>query len=137
MIFNIPSPYPKIRHVFVYGTLRKGDSNDITKLTPAPVYIGNSIIKGNMYHLGGYPGVILGGSGHIMGEVYAITEPLERLLDGIESEYPAQANEYAKRELTIVMDEQSLACIVYEINTTYIKDKPQIMSGDWIQNREQ
>lgn len=136
MIFNIPSPYPKIRHVFVYGTLRKGDSNDITKLTPAPVYIGNSIIKGNMYHLGGYPGVILGGSGHIMGEVYAITEPLERLLDGIESEYPAQANEYAKRELTIVMDEQSLACIVYEINTTYIKDKPQIMSGDWIQNRE-
>ena len=136
MIFNIPSPYPKIRHVFVYGTLRKGDSNDITKLTPAPVYIGNSIIKGNMYHLGGYPGVILGGSGHIMGEVYAITEPLERLLDGIESEYPAQANEYAKRELTIVMDEQSLACIVYEINTTYIKDKPQIMSGDWIKNRE-
>lgn len=136
MIFNIPSPYPKIRHVFVYGTLRKGDSNDITKLTPAPVYIGNSIIKGNMYHLGGYPGVILGGSGHIMGEVYAITEPLERLLDGIESEYPAQANEYAKRELTIVMDEQSLICIVYEINTTYIKDKPQIMSGDWIQNRE-
>lgn len=136
MIFNIPSPYPKIRHVFVYGTLRKGDSNDITKLTPAPVYIGNSIIKGNMYHLGGYPGVILGGSGHIMGEVYAITEPLERLLDGIESEYPAQANEYAKRELTIVMDEQSLVCIVYEINTTYIKDKPQIMSGDWIQNRE-
>ena len=71
-----------------------------------------------------------------MGEVYAITEPLERLLDGIESEYPAQANEYAKRELTIVMDEQSLACIVYEIKTTYIKDKPQIMSGDWIQNRE-
>ena len=136
MIFNIPRPYPKIRHVFVYGTLRKGDSNDITKLTPAPVYIGNSIIKGNMYHLGGYPGVILGGSGHIMGEVYAITEPLERLLDGIESEYPAQANEYAKRELTIVMDEQSLVCIVYEINTTYIKDKPQIMSGDWIQNRE-
>lgn len=136
MIFNIPSPYPKIRHVFVYGTLRKGDSNDINKLTPAPVYIGNSIIKGNMYHLGGYPGVTLGGSGHIMGEVYAITEPLERLLDGIESEYPAQANEYAKRELTIVMDEQSLACIVYEINTTYIKDKPQIMSGDWIQNRE-
>ena len=132
MIFNIPNPYPKIRHIFVYGTLRKGDSNDITKLTPAPVYIGNSMIKGNMYHLGGYPGVTLGGADHIMGEVYAITEPLERLLDGIESEYPAQANEYAKREITIVMDEQSLICIVYEINAAYIKDKPHIMSGDWI-----
>lgn len=132
MIFDIPSPYPKNRYVFVYGTLRKGDSNDITKLTPAPVYIGNSIIKGDMYHLGGYPGVTLGGSGNIIGEVYAITEPLERLLDGIESEYPAQSDEYVKRKLKIVMDEQSLDCIVYEINAAYIKDKTPIMSGDWI-----
>lgn len=135
MIFNIPSPYPKIRHVFVYGTLRKGDTNDITKLTPAPVYMGNSVVKGNMYHLGGYPGVTLGGSAHIIGEVYAITEPLERLLDGIESEYPAQTDEYAKRELRVAVNGQLLDCIVYEINQAYIQGKPQIMSGDWIKSR--
>jgi gamma-glutamylcyclotransferase (GGCT)/AIG2-like uncharacterized protein YtfP len=99
MIFNIPHPYPAVRYVFVYGTLRKGDSNDITKLIPEPAYMGNSTINGNMYHLGGYPGVTLGGPGLNVGEVYAITEPLERLLDGIESEYPAQADEYAKRDI--------------------------------------
>jgi gamma-glutamylcyclotransferase (GGCT)/AIG2-like uncharacterized protein YtfP len=135
MVFNIPNQYPKIRHVFVYGTLRQGDSNDITKLDPAPVYIGNSSIKGNMYHLGGYPGVTLGGMNTIIGEVYAITEPLERLLDGIESEYPAQADEYAKRDIKVTVNGKTLDCIVYEINAAYIQGKPQIISGDWVKTR--
>lgn len=135
MIFNIPHPYPKNRHVFVYGTLRQGDANDITKLNPAPVYLGDSSIKGNMYHLDGYPGVTLGGENTIIGEVYAITEPLERLLDGIESEYPAQADEYAKRDIEVSVNGLLLDCIVYEINTAYIQDKPQILNGDWIKSR--
>jgi gamma-glutamylcyclotransferase (GGCT)/AIG2-like uncharacterized protein YtfP len=135
-IFDIPNPYPKVRRVFVYGTLRKSDSNDITKLIPSPVYIGNSQISGNMYHLGGYPGVTLGGANVIVGEVYAITEPLERLLDGIESEYPAQADEYDKRDIQVLVNNQMLDCIVYEINTAYIQGKPQITNGDWVKSRE-
>jgi gamma-glutamylcyclotransferase (GGCT)/AIG2-like uncharacterized protein YtfP len=135
MIFHIPNPYPQIRHVFVYGTLRKGDSNDITKLDPAPIYIGKTQISGNMYHLGGYPGVTLGGTNTIMGEVYAITEPLERLLDGIESEYPAQTDEYYKRDIQVTVNEQLLDCIVYEINDVYIQGKPQMMSGDWVKSK--
>lgn len=135
MVFDIPNPYPLQRRVFVYGTLRKGDSNDITQLTPAPVYLGNSQINGNMYHLGGYPGVTLGGSGIIVGEVYAITEPLEKILDGIESEYPAQADEYFKRDIQVSVNNQMLDCIVYEINAAYIQGKPQIISGDWVKNK--
>jgi gamma-glutamylcyclotransferase (GGCT)/AIG2-like uncharacterized protein YtfP len=134
MIFDIPKPYPTSRHVFVYGTLRKGDANDITKLTPAPVYMGDSQTNGNMYHLGSYPGVTLGGSGIVIGEVYAMTEPLERLLDGIESEYPAQADEYAKRDIKVSVNGQMLDCIVYEINAAYIQGKPRIVSGDWLKN---
>jgi gamma-glutamylcyclotransferase (GGCT)/AIG2-like uncharacterized protein YtfP len=113
MIFKIPNPYPNTRRVFVYGTLRKGDSNDITKLKPTPVYLGNSTINGNMYHLGGYPGVTLGGENRVVGEVYAITEPLERVLDGIESEYPAQADEYVKLEIQVAVNGQMLDCMVY------------------------
>jgi gamma-glutamylcyclotransferase (GGCT)/AIG2-like uncharacterized protein YtfP len=135
MIFQIPNPYPVNRHVFVYGTLRRGDANDITKLTPAPVYRGDSQISGTMYHLGSYPGVTLGGSGIVIGEVYAMTEPLERLLDGIESEYPAQTDEYYKRDIQVTVNEQLLDCIVYEINDTYIQGKPQIFSGDWIKDK--
>ena len=133
--FHIPSPYPTSRHVFVYGTLRRGDDNDITCLQPAPSFAGRAHIAGRMFHLGGYPGVTLGGAGVIEGEVYAISEALERVLDGIESEYPAQADEYYKRDIVVVVDGQPMACIVYEINAAYTQGKPHILSGDWVKNR--
>jgi gamma-glutamylcyclotransferase (GGCT)/AIG2-like uncharacterized protein YtfP len=134
-MFIIPNPYPKNRHIFVYGTLRRGDANDITKLIPTPVHIGDTKIKGRMYHLGGYPGITLGGGNSIIGEVYAITEPLERLLDGIESEYPAQADEYHKRDIEVAVDGLLLDCIVYEINSAYIQGKALISSGDWLKDK--
>ena len=48
------------RHVFVYGTLRRGGDNDITRLHPVPVWVGAATIKGVLYDLGRYPGVVLG-----------------------------------------------------------------------------
>jgi gamma-glutamylcyclotransferase (GGCT)/AIG2-like uncharacterized protein YtfP len=122
-------------YFFVYGTLRKGDDNDITALQPAPRFIGPARIKGVMAHLGGYPGVTLGGSGDIVGEVYAVSQQLEQRLDAIESEYPAQADEYAKREITVVVHGHSLPCHVYEINPAYVVGKPVIASGDWVKDR--
>jgi gamma-glutamylcyclotransferase (GGCT)/AIG2-like uncharacterized protein YtfP len=139
IVFNIPNPYPANRYVFVYGTLRRGDTNDITKLKPAPRYVGDTQINGKMYHLGGYPGITLDtnldSTNIIVGEVYEITEPLERVLDGIESEYPAQADEYYKRDIKIVVNGVTLDCIVYEINGAYIQDKKLIASGDWVKGK--
>ncbi len=43
--------------------------------------------EGVMHHLGGYPGVTLGGDQDIVGEVYAVGPVLEAQLDAIESEY--------------------------------------------------
>jgi gamma-glutamylcyclotransferase (GGCT)/AIG2-like uncharacterized protein YtfP len=121
--------------VFVYGTLRRGDDNDITRLLPTPRFVGKAQIAGSMFHLGGYPGVTLGGAGVVQGEVYAITEALERVLDGIESEYPAQADEYYKRDIEVTVDGVLFGCIVYEINAAYTLGKPRIASGDWVKNR--
>ncbi len=133
--FHIPSPYPAIRHVFVYGTLRRGDDNDITRLQPAPRFVGRARIAGSMFHLGGYPGVTLGGTGVIEGEVYAIGQALEQVLDGIESEYPAQVDEYYKRDIQVQVNGETLDCIVYEINAAFTQAKPQIQSGDWVKDR--
>ena len=47
------------RYVFVYGTLRRDEDNDITRLLPTPRFIGTAAICGRMYHLGPYPGVVL------------------------------------------------------------------------------
>ena len=124
-----------VRHVFVYGTLRQGDDNDITRLTPAPQWIAPATLAGAMYHLGAYPGVVLGGEGTVQGEVYAITPELERQLDEIEELYPQQKDEYFKRMVTVLVRERPQSCIVYEINPHYIVGKPLIASGDWVQDR--
>ena len=126
---------PEEHLFFVYGTLRQGDDNDITRLVPAPRLIGTAQIRGTMYHLGGYPGVTLGGATEIVGEVYAVSRELETKLDAIESEYPAQIDEYAKREIDVQVAGRMQRCYVYEINSAYIAGKPVIASGDWVRDR--
>jgi gamma-glutamylcyclotransferase (GGCT)/AIG2-like uncharacterized protein YtfP len=88
-----------------------------------------------MYHLGGYPGVILGGASVVLGEVYEVSAELEKKLDAIESEYPAQSDEYIKRQISVDVAGQSLQCSVYEINLAYTAGKPIIASGDWVRDR--
>jgi gamma-glutamylcyclotransferase (GGCT)/AIG2-like uncharacterized protein YtfP len=123
------------RHVFVYGTLRRGDDNDITQLQPAPRFIGPASIAGTMYHLGGYPGVVLGGGGTVVGEVYAIEPALERRLDEIEELYPQQKDEYFKRTVTVEVQARRIECIVYEINPRYVETARPIVGGDWVRGR--
>lgn len=122
-------------HVFVYGTLRRGDDNDINRQHPPPRFVGGAEIAGTMYHLGGYPGVVLGGAGVVQGEVYAIEPALERRLDEIEELYPQQTDEYFKRIVAVVVGGDTLDCIVYEINPRYTAGKPAIASGDWVRDR--
>ncbi|MBX3659183.1 MAG: gamma-glutamylcyclotransferase [Ramlibacter sp.] len=123
------------RHVFVYGTLRRGDDNDITRLLPAPRWVGNAMIPGTMYHFGRYPGVTLGGASEVVGEVYEISEELERVLDEIEEVYPQQTNEYAKRFVDVDLHGKPLRCIVYEIHPGRVAGRPCIASGDWVRDR--
>ncbi|MDO8770280.1 MAG: gamma-glutamylcyclotransferase family protein [Burkholderiaceae bacterium] len=125
------------RYVFVYGTLRRGDDNDITRLSPAPRLMGASTVSGVMYHLGAYPGVVLREDGDtlVAGEVYAIEPGLERLLDEIEELYPQQKDEYFKRSVVVKLGAHQLSCLFYEINPAYIRGKPVIASGDWVKER--
>ena len=144
----MPEPVTSLpqRYVFVYGTLRRGDDNDITRLAPPPHFVGKATIAGVMYHLGAYPGVVLAkptnrvsdtiGSGTVVGEVYAIEPELEFVLDEIEELYPQQKNEYFKRSIEAAVGLARLNCIVYEINPAYVADKPIIASGDWIRDRK-
>ena len=141
-----PSHVPRAgRHVFVYGTLRRGQANDITRLAPKPVYIGAGSIAGTMYHFGAYPGVLLGtrtkggdvaNGPRVVGEVYAIEAELERLLDEIEEVYPQRRDEYARREVELSVGGRAYRCLVYEVNPLYAAAAPVIGSGDWLQRDE-
>lgn len=138
------SSLPTARHVFVYGTLRRGDVRDITRLQPAPRFIGYASVPGQLYHLGSYPGVVLGGDIEVKGEIYAITPELERTLDEIEEVWPQQTGEYTKRVIEVRLGEVSpdavaefdgratLDCIIYEISPARIVNQTLIEGGDWL-----
>jgi gamma-glutamylcyclotransferase (GGCT)/AIG2-like uncharacterized protein YtfP len=123
------------RHVFVYGTLRRGGRNDINRLEPAPRYVGMGEVQGKLYHIDWYPGLTLGGEEAVtvVGEVYEISPALEVVLDHIEQIVPGDANgEYFKRELAIEVDGHPLQCLVYEVNPERVRGKHLIGHGDWI-----
>jgi len=129
------------RHVFVYGTLRRGELRDINQLQPAPVFVGMASVHGVLYDLGSYPGLLLGGAGRVTGEVYAISVELERLLDTIEEVWPEPTGEYNKREIGVQLrqsgapaesaEPEGVVCLVYEIDPARTRACPVIRSGDW------
>lgn len=126
---------PAQRHVFVYGTLRRGEANDINRLRPAPRYLGPARVPGTLYDLGPYPGVILGGAGWVQGEVYAISPELERQLDVIEEVAPVPSGEYARREIDVALHGAPLRCLVYEIDAQRVTGRAVVAGGDWCRRR--
>ena len=130
-------PRPALRHVFVYGTLRQGEARDITRLLPAPRWVGRACVPGVLYHLGAYPGLTLDAQGSVHGEVYEISPELESLLDEIEEVWPQQSGEYCKRQRLVQLEEtvEDIVCMVYEIALDRIHGMPVIGCGDWVRHR--
>jgi gamma-glutamylcyclotransferase (GGCT)/AIG2-like uncharacterized protein YtfP len=127
-------PEPRIRHVFVYGTLRRGGRNDINQLAPTPKYLGMGEVKGSLYHMDWYPGLALGGDEAVtvVGEVYAVTPQLEAVLDRIEGLVPGDHSEYFKRDTQVDVQGRPVECFLYEINPQRVADKEPMGHGDWI-----
>ena len=140
------------RHVFVYGTLRRGEQRDINLLKPTPRWVGRASVEGVLYDLGEYPGLVLGIDQHpeqkkVRGEVYQITDELERLLDEIEGVAPRPSGEYAKREILVhlqdstatdeVASPNAVTCLVYEVRQDRVVGCATISSGDWVDYRLQ
>jgi gamma-glutamylcyclotransferase (GGCT)/AIG2-like uncharacterized protein YtfP len=127
-------PEASLRHVFVYGTLRRGGRNDINHLAPAPQYVAMGEVQGVLYHIDWYPGLTLGGreAVTVVGEVYRITPELEAVLDGIEQIVPGADSEYFKREVEVATEHGAMTCLVYEINPSHVRGRQVIRHGDWI-----
>jgi gamma-glutamylcyclotransferase (GGCT)/AIG2-like uncharacterized protein YtfP len=131
-----------VRHLFVYGTLRRGEARDINRLSPAPRWVGTGSVTGRLFDLGSYPGLRLGGDEVVTGEVYAITPVLERLLDEIEEVWPTPNGEYDKRDTTVSLEIETpvldggaaaeITCLVYEASHSAVCGRPLIEGGDWV-----
>jgi len=128
--------------VFVYGTLRTGDSRfgveSFEEMVAPEAYIDGFV----MLDLGGFPGLVKtdDGEGRIRGEVHEY-EHLE-VLDRIEgySEQNPEMGLYNRVQVPVFNDEGGVICHdtwVYTFNGahSFQKEEDVIESGDWFAHR--
>ncbi|WP_323120734.1 gamma-glutamylcyclotransferase family protein [Burkholderia alba] len=133
-----------MRHVFVYGTLRAGEVNDIGQAAArhglaAPQLIGAAAVTGLLYDFGSYPGMIAAHDGQdlVWGDVYAIDEQLVPVLDEIEHVYPGRAGLFTSHEAPVQLGGRRYDCLFYPVAEHAVTDQPRIASGDWVQYRRE
>lgn len=86
--------------VFVYGTLRKGASNHFRMAGAEPV--GMATVRGWMYKIDWYPGVVLDEEGEwVVGEVYRVSPEALRQLDEFEGTGGEEGDEYRRVKVTV------------------------------------
>lgn len=128
-------------HVFVYGTLRAGEANDIHLAAQrhgiaAPTLIGVGTIAGHLYDFGNYPGLVLDrAGGQVFGDIYDIAEGLLPVLDEIEEIYPGQPSLFVRQTHAVTRADQALACLLYPVAQHTVAGLPRIESGDWVAYR--
>lgn len=130
------SPSDAPRCVFVYGTLRRGEVNDINELQPVPGFVGHASLNGTLYPMGWYPGLVLGGAMPVAGEVYSVTPELEARLDEIEGLLPEPSGEYTKRDMQVDVGGRAVTCFVYEITAALVAHLQPLVHGDWLRRDE-
>jgi gamma-glutamylcyclotransferase (GGCT)/AIG2-like uncharacterized protein YtfP len=110
------------KHLFVYGTLRKGyDLKLMDKITHLIRYIGQGKVKADLYDLGRYPGAIRSNTGpEVIGDVFELADPerVLRMLDKYEGIGPGKAApEFVRRRSRVKLRSgQTVTAWVYWYN---------------------
>ncbi len=132
-----------MHHVFVYGTLRTGEINDIEAAArrhglPAPRWVAGLLAApGRLYDFGPYPGMVASeAEAHgntpetqVWGDVYAIDARLIPVLDDIEEIHNGL---FLKREIALEHEGRRYDCLFYPVGADSVVQLPRIESGDWI-----
>lgn len=122
--------------LFVYGTLRRGGSNDIARLAPSARFSGTARIRGALFDQGAYPAMMLDPeSGWVIGELYEVAPPDWRVLDTLE-EVVTDKNplgEYFRvRAVATDGNGRPVDCQVYVANPRVLRQERPISGGDWL-----
>lgn len=130
-----------MQNVFVYGTLRAGEINDIGAAAArndiaTPTLVGPATLRGRLFDFGAYPGLVPDEAGvHVRGDVYAIDDELVAVLDEIEQVYPGVEGRFVPREVTVDVEGTPVTCRYYPVQRDAVKGLPEIRSGDWVEHR--
>jgi gamma-glutamylcyclotransferase (GGCT)/AIG2-like uncharacterized protein YtfP len=115
--------------VFVYGTLRRGCPRAMSVRFPNSKFITDVRVRGSLYDLGAYPGLLLNESTSLVtGEVYEVDNELLNTLDEFEA-----SSSYLRKQVEISLDTQRKVCWTYEPDPEFYSPRTLITSGDWIE----
>ncbi|WP_197330609.1 gamma-glutamylcyclotransferase family protein [Ralstonia syzygii] len=125
-------------HVFVYGTLRAGEANDLCIAAARcglaePRLIGHATLHGRLYDFGAYPGLVLDPTGTaVRGDVYRIDPGLVPVLDEIEEVYPGGDALFLRETYAVMLGSEPLDCLVYPVDAGQVAGRHVITGGDWV-----
>ena len=115
-------------NLFVYGTLRRdypGGMADM--LDKGAEFIGTRTIQGDLFYLGGFPGV-LPGEGTVHGDLFRVTS--DALLARMDS-YEGHPSLFERRQVTIHGGSEEETGWVYFYNQPIRGNRP-IIDGDFL-----
>lgn len=129
-------------YVFIYGTLRAGESNDIALVArrhelPEPERVGATSVPGTLHDFGDYPGWVPGGHAatRVTGDVYRIAPALVPVLDDIEEVYPGTPGLFIRTTLPVPCAGSTHLCIAYPVDAAAAAGRAVIEGGDWVAHR--
>jgi gamma-glutamylcyclotransferase (GGCT)/AIG2-like uncharacterized protein YtfP len=126
--------------LFAYGTLMAGFGRR-PLLGPATLE-GRARLRGTLYDLGEFPGLVLEGFGWVVGELYHVPDLAARLprLDREEGYDPARPGRslYVRRAVAVELAGTTRAAWAYTFNREAGRaalSGPRVESGDWRAHR--
>lgn len=133
-------------YVFVYGTLRAGEINDLAQAVakrglPAARLVGAASVPGMLVDFGNWPGLIPVADGRrVRGEVYLVEPALIALMDEIEEYVPGQPCCFVRREIAARLESAAhgnaeIRCQYYPIDPALRGAAVDIPGEDWIAHR--
>lgn len=124
---------PGLRRLFAYGTLMTGFRRRAL-LGPARLE-GVGRVRGSLYDLGEYPGLVLDGGGWVVGELYEVADLAVRLprLDREEGYDPRREARslYVRRRVQVELAEGPVVEAWAYVYQGVPGRAPRIPSGDW------
>lgn len=120
-------------YLFVYGTLKSNFDNDFARYLRANAkLVGTGIVKGRLFILGWYPGLVLDEDAYeVKGEVYEFLNDQEILLKKLDTYEGVDSDDFRRVLRPVNLNSEMINCWVYE---TLIENDVELKTGEFLES---